>query len=388
MNAPLSASRIRWLPYIVAATFFMEYLDTTVIATALPQMARSFGVGPNALSLGMTAYMLALAIFIPISGWVADRYGSRTVFAAAIVGFTLSSVLCGMSNSVLQFTAARVLQGIGGAMMVPVGRLVVVRITDKSRLMQAIATITWPGIVAPVVGPPIGGFITTYASWRWIFLLNVPFGLAALAQSLEREGPIVLVNVGGVSNITYIDGAEALIACDTGPGNALLDDFMFRVMGKPFDCEGRLAAEGSVDEAWLRQSLRHPFFVQPPPKSLDRNDFAALKLGEMAPPDGAATLTAFTAASIAAVAPLLPKLPKSWIVLGGGARNLTLLRMLRQRLEPASVETGDGLGWSSDAIEAQAFGYLAARGLKGLPLSYPATTGVPLPMTGGVMVQP
>ena len=176
----------------------------------------------------------------------------------------------------------------------------------------------------------------------------VPVYHRALAQSLEREGPIVLVNVGGVSNITYIDGAEALIACDTGPGNALLDDFMFRVMGKPFDCEGRLAAEGSVDEAWLRQSLRHPFFVQPPPKSLDRNDFAALKLGEMAPPDGAATLTAFTAASIAAVAPLLPKLPKSWIVLGGGARNLTLLRMLRQRLEPASVETGDGLGWSSE----------------------------------------
>jgi len=179
-DSPPRASHTNWLPYIVAATFFMEYLDTTVIATALPQMAHSFGVGPNSLSLGMTAYMLALAIFIPASGWVADRCGSRTVFFSAIVVFTIASVLCGISQNEVQFTAARVLQGIGGAMMVPVGRLIVVRSTEKSRLMQAISTITWPAIVAPVVGPPIGGFITTYASWRWIFLLNVPFGIAVL----------------------------------------------------------------------------------------------------------------------------------------------------------------------------------------------------------------
>lgn len=179
-NASPAPSAARWLPYIVAGTFFMEYLDTTVIATALPQMAKSFGVGPNALSLGMTAYMLALAIFIPVSGWVADRFGSRTVFFGAIVVFIVASVLCGMSNSVAEFTAARVLQGAGGAMMVPVGRLIVVRSTEKSRLMQAISTITWPAIAAPVIGPPVGGFITTYASWRWIFLLNVPFGLCAL----------------------------------------------------------------------------------------------------------------------------------------------------------------------------------------------------------------
>lgn len=170
-----------FLPYLVAATFFMEYLDTTVIATALPQMAKSFGVGPNALSLGMTAYMLALAVFIPISGWIADRFGSRTVFGSAIAVFTIASVLCGLSDSAGTFTAARLLQGVGGAMMVPVGRMIVVRSTDKAQLMRAIATITWPGIVAPVVGPPVGGFITTYASWRWIFLLNVPLGIAALA---------------------------------------------------------------------------------------------------------------------------------------------------------------------------------------------------------------
>jgi len=170
---------------VVAAAFFMEYLDTTVIATALPQMARTFGVGPNEVSLGMTAYMLSLAVFIPISGWVADRIGSRTVFAAALVTFTAASVLCGLANGLTWFTLTRVLQGMGGAMMVPVGRAIVVRNTPASGMMRAISTITWPAIVAPVVGPTVGGFITTYASWRWIFFLNVPFGIATLVAALN-----------------------------------------------------------------------------------------------------------------------------------------------------------------------------------------------------------
>ena len=180
MSQTQHPSYIKYLPYLVAATFFMEYLDTTVLATALPQMARSFGVGPNELSLGMTAYMLALAVFIPISGWIADRFGSRTTFASAILIFTVASILCGASNGIVEFTAARLLQGVGGAMMVPVGRLIVVRSVEKSQLMKAISTITWPGIAAPVIGPPVGGFITSYANWRWIFLLNVPFGVIAL----------------------------------------------------------------------------------------------------------------------------------------------------------------------------------------------------------------
>jgi anhydro-N-acetylmuramic acid kinase len=216
----------------------------------------------------------------------------------------------------------------------------------------------------------------------------VPVYHRALAQSLEREGPIVVANIGGVSNITYIDGADTLIACDTGPGNALIDDHMFRTMSQAFDCDGRLAAQGVVDVAWVMRALQHPFFKLPPPKSLDRNDFNSLKLSNMSPADGAATLTALTAEAIARIVPLLPKPPRSWIVAGGGARNLTLLRMLRERLQPATVEAADALGWSGDSIEAQAFGFLAARGLKGLPLSYPATTGVPIPMTGGVIVRP
>jgi anhydro-N-acetylmuramic acid kinase len=216
----------------------------------------------------------------------------------------------------------------------------------------------------------------------------VPVYHRALAQSLEREGPMVVVNIGGVSNITYIDGTDTLIACDTGPGNALLDDFMLRMTGQRIDCEGRMAAQGTVDQAWVDKGLQHPFFALPPPKSLDRNDFASMILREVSVADGAATLTAFTAAAIARIVPLLPKVPKSWIVAGGGARNLTMVRMLRERLAPATVEAADALGWSGDAIEAQAFGFLAARGLKGLPLSYPATTGVPIPMTGGIIARP
>jgi EmrB/QacA subfamily drug resistance transporter len=169
---------------LVAGAFFMENLDGTVIATALPQMAISFGVHPVDLNLGMSAYLLTLAVFIPVSGWVADRFGARTVFTGAIAVFTLASVLCGFSVGLWSFTAARVLQGIGGAMMVPVGRLVVLRSTEKKDLMRSIAYITWPGLAAPVLGPPVGGFITDYASWHWIFFLNVPLGLLGIIFSL------------------------------------------------------------------------------------------------------------------------------------------------------------------------------------------------------------
>src|ERR1700730_9814025 len=169
---------------LVATAFFMENLDGTVIATALPQMGKSFHVSPVDLNIGMTAYLLMLAVFIPISGWVADRVGARSVFVSAIAIFTVSSILCGLSNGILAFTSARIIQGIGGAMMVPVGRLVVLRTTEKHNLMEAIAYITWPGLVAPVVGPPVGGFITTYFTWHWIFFLNVPLGIIGMVLSV------------------------------------------------------------------------------------------------------------------------------------------------------------------------------------------------------------
>jgi EmrB/QacA subfamily drug resistance transporter len=169
---------------LIAGAFFMENLDGTIIATALPQMARSFHVGAVNLNLGMTAYLITLAVFIPISGWMADRFGSRSIFASAIGVFTLASLLCGFSHTLTQFTVMRIVQGIGGAMMVPVGRLIVLRNTPKDRLTQAIAYITWPGLTALVLGPPLGGFITTYASWHWIFFLNLPLGILALVLTI------------------------------------------------------------------------------------------------------------------------------------------------------------------------------------------------------------
>ena len=169
---------------LIAGAFFMENLDGTIIATALPQMARSFHVGAVNLNIGMTAYLLTLAVFIPISGWLADRFGSRSIFAAAIALFTFSSLLCGAAQNLTEFTLMRILQGIGGAMMVPVGRLIVLRTTPKDKLAEAIAYITWPGLTALVVGPPLGGFITTYASWHWIFFLNLPLGIIALILTL------------------------------------------------------------------------------------------------------------------------------------------------------------------------------------------------------------
>ncbi|HGH3414414.1 MFS transporter [Klebsiella pneumoniae] len=170
---------------LVAGAFFMEFLDGTVIATALPDMARDFGVTAVELNIGISAYLITLAILIPASGWIADRFGARAIFTLALAIFTLASVFCGLSTEVHIFVAMRILQGVGGALMVPVGRLAVLRTTPKHQLIKAIATLTWPALVAPIIGPPLGGFITRYASWHWIFFINVPLGLAAIILSLR-----------------------------------------------------------------------------------------------------------------------------------------------------------------------------------------------------------
>ena len=221
----------------------------------------------------------------------------------------------------------------------------------------------------------------------------VPVYHRALVQTLERPRPVAVLNIGGVANVTVIDGDGSPHACDTGPGNALIDDFMRARTGASFDERGEAAARGMVDEAAVARVLTHPFFTQPLPKSLDRNDFRQwvdeqARLSGMSVEDGAATLTAITAATIAAIIPQLPRAPLSWIVCGGGASNPTLMRMLKARLAPASVETADAVGWSADAMEAQAFAFLAVRSLRGLPITFPATTGVAAPMTGGVLGEP
>jgi anhydro-N-acetylmuramic acid kinase len=218
----------------------------------------------------------------------------------------------------------------------------------------------------------------------------VPVFHRALVTKLDRPRPVAVLNIGGVANVTYCDGDGDPIACDTGPGNALIDDFMRARTGAPLDHNGDQAAGGKVQDAFIARVLAHPFFEAPPPKSLDRNAFAYVNmdLPAFSVPDGAATLAALTARAIARVGPRLPRPPRSWIVAGGGARNRTLMRMLTEQLAPASVESADAVGWSADALEAQAFAYLAVRTVNGLPITFPTTTGVARPLTGGVVVNP
>ena len=172
--------RARILPLIVATALFMENLDSTVIATSLPRIAADLGTSPIHLKLALTSYLLALAIFIPASGWASDRFGARTVFRLAIITFAAGSISCGASNTLGWLIVSRVLQGIGGSMMVPVGRLIVLRTTPKAGLVAALAWLTVPALVGPVMGPPLGGFITTYFDWRWIFWINIPIAVLGL----------------------------------------------------------------------------------------------------------------------------------------------------------------------------------------------------------------
>jgi anhydro-N-acetylmuramic acid kinase len=207
----------------------------------------------------------------------------------------------------------------------------------------------------------------------------------ALAAGLEK--PVAMLNVGGVSNVTWIGEDDALIAFDTGPGNALIDDWMLRHTGVPVDRDGALAKSGKVDEAAILHFLENPYLKRPAPKSLDRDAFKGFSLGEMNAADGAATLTAITAASIAAGVACLPTAPKRWLVCGGGRHNPALMEALRARIG-AAVDPIEAIGWDGDLIEAQAFAFMAVRSLNHLPLSFPGTTGVKQPVTGGVFHRP
>jgi EmrB/QacA subfamily drug resistance transporter len=168
------------VPLVVACAMFMQNLDSTIIATALPTIARSLDESPLTLNVAITCYLLSLAVFIPISGWVADRFGARRVFSGAIVIFTLGSIGCGCADSLAALVAARIVQGMGGALMVPVGRLVLLRTVSKSDLVRAMSYVSVPALIGPVMGPPLGGFIVTYASWRWIFFINIPIGILGI----------------------------------------------------------------------------------------------------------------------------------------------------------------------------------------------------------------
>jgi anhydro-N-acetylmuramic acid kinase len=209
-----------------------------------------------------------------------------------------------------------------------------------------------------------------------------PIYHAAMTAGLER--PLMVLNWGGVGNVTYLAADGAIAAFDTGPANALIDDFLLRRRGVAFDADGALAASGQVDRAKVDAMMRDPYFARPAPKSLDRNHFAAVAdlVTDLDDADGAATLAAFTIEATAAALKILPRAPKRWLVGGGGRRNRFLMDRLAGRLGVA-VEPVEAIGYDGDAIEAQCFAYLALRSLRGLPLSFPTTTGVPAPMTGG-----
>lgn len=208
-------TRDRLVPLIVAVALFMDNMDSNVIATSLPAIATDIGTSPIELKLAVTSYLLSLAVFIPASGWTADRFGARTVFRAAIAVFMLGSIACALSGSLGEFVAARILQGMGGAMMTPVGRLVLLRSVHKRALVDAMAWVTIPAMIGPVIGPPLGGFITTYVSWHWIFLINIPIGLLGIAlvtrfidpvpvENVERFDPLGLLLAGcGVAGLAF-----------------------------------------------------------------------------------------------------------------------------------------------------------------------------------------
>jgi len=200
----------RILPLVVASALFMESMDSTVIATALPSIASDLKVDPVVLKLAFTTYLLSLTVFIPISGWAADRFGARHVFRAAIAVFTVGSIACGFAQSLEGLVAARALQGVGGAMMVPVGRLILLRAIPKHQMVNALAYLTIPALIGPLIGPPIGGFITTYFHWRWIFLINVPVGIVGLVLATVLMPDIRAERIPRLDTLGFLLSATGL----------------------------------------------------------------------------------------------------------------------------------------------------------------------------------
>jgi len=244
--------RARALPLIIATALLMENLDSNVLTTSLPQIARDLNSNPIDLKLVLTTYLLALAIFIPASGWMADRFGARRVFRWAIVVFALGSIACGASNSLGELVAARALQGIGGSMMTPVGRLIVLRSTPMAGLVSALAWLTVPALLGPVLGPPVGGFITTYFDWRWIFWINIPIAVLGYALATRHipeirfeqvrrfdakgfllVGPGLAATLTGVTLMGLSLASPWIVAPLTATGIALLAGYVYHALRVP-----------------------------------------------------------------------------------------------------------------------------------------------------------
>jgi len=225
LDPPTSAQRI--LPFIVGCALLMQMLDSTVVTTALPAMARDLGSDPISMNITITSYLIAVAMFVPVSGWAADRFGARKIFIAAVVLFTLSSLTCALSNTLTQLVISRVVQGLGGAMMVPVGRIILLRTIPKHNLLKAMAFLSMPALIGPMAGPPLGGLLVTYASWHWIFLINIPIGILGVwlivryVKELPTEAKTPRLDVIGfllsaVCMAALVSGFESL--GHSGPG--------------------------------------------------------------------------------------------------------------------------------------------------------------------------
>jgi len=256
----------RIVPLIVAVALFMENMDSTVIATSLPAIAADIGTSPLALKLAVTSYLLSLAVFIPVSGWTADRFGARTVFRTAIAVFMLGSIGCALSGSLTQFVLARIVEGMGGAMMSPVARLILVRTTDKRELINAMIWVTFPALVGPLLGPPVGGFITTFFSWHWIFLINIPIGLAGIVLA-----SIFIEDVRAETPDPF-DGRGAVLA-GLGIGGLAFGGSLLGLNFLPPGAVAALIAGGAIATyAYVRHARRTPAPVL---------DLALLKLPTM-----------------------------------------------------------------------------------------------------------
>ncbi|GLK79075.1 DHA2 family efflux MFS transporter permease subunit [Methylopila turkensis] len=242
------------VPLIVACALFMENLDSTVLATSLPAIARELNEDPIDLKLALTSYLLSLAVFIPVSGWLADRLGSRLVFRAAIAVFALGSMLAGLSSSMAEIVGARIVQGMGGAMMVPVGRLVILRTVPKSELVGALAWLTIPALVGPVLGPPLGGFITTYFSWRWIFWINLPIAALGLVLATLYIPDVRAEERTPFDGVGFVLSGFGLAAFVTGSTTLGLD-----VLPKPIVIAILFAGAASLTAYWFHaRQVEHP----------------------------------------------------------------------------------------------------------------------------------
>jgi EmrB/QacA subfamily drug resistance transporter len=273
MAAPALPSRLRLLiPLVVAFGFLMEQLDATIITTAIPDIAQSLNATPLSLNLAITSYVLSLAVFIPVSGWISDRYGTRNVICAAFALFTIGSATCGLATSLPMLVAARILQGLGGAMMNPVGRLILLRAFPREQLVRAMAYVSIPSLLGPTLGPLLGGVITTYASWRWIFYVNIPFGLMAIAIAWHS-----VENPRGIARAGF--DLPGFLIC--GAGMVLLQ-FMLETVGRgavPFWADLAALAGGA---ALMAVFVRHAHRTANPVLDLSLFHIRSFRVGSLA----------------------------------------------------------------------------------------------------------